>query len=301
MPTFDSPRPIVATLDLQVANVYVVAEDRADTVVDISPTNAGNRDDVFAAERTRADYADGRLEVRTPRTWRRYSWSSDGGSTDVRIHCPAASDVAVTGAMIAVRATGRLGRVRVVTSVGTVQVERAAAVVLRTGGLGDLTVGRVDQDAELSTGSGAIIVASIGRAAEVKNANGDTRIGAVGGDAQIRNANGDILVERAGGAVTAKTGNGHIRLCRVVSGAVTAESGCGRIEVAIAAGVTAWLDLRTGYGQVRNDLVATTEPAAAESSAHVRARSAAGDIIITRAEPGAATPPGQLLVEPAHR
>ena len=71
MPTFDTPEPISATIDVAVGDVRISAGDRTDTVVDVRPSDASNDDDVKAAELTRVEYANGQLLVKAPklRSW----------------------------------------------------------------------------------------------------------------------------------------------------------------------------------------------------------------------------------------
>ena len=92
MPTFDTPEPISATIDLAVGDVRISAGDRADTVVDVRPSDASNEADVKAAEQTRVEYADGQLLVKAPKL-RSWLIRSAGGSVDVTIELPAGSHV----------------------------------------------------------------------------------------------------------------------------------------------------------------------------------------------------------------
>ena len=57
---FATPEPIDAVVDLVVGDVRVAAGDRADTVVEVRPSDSGRRADVTAAEQARVDYDDGR-------------------------------------------------------------------------------------------------------------------------------------------------------------------------------------------------------------------------------------------------
>lgn len=285
MPTFTSAQPITAALELAVAAVHVAATDGQEVTVEVTPADPGRRNDVLAAERTRVEFAEGRLTVRTAQTWRRYSWTSDGGAIDVRIACPSGSALSVSGAMVSVRATGSYGLLQVATSLGEVSVDDARSVELAVSGVGDITVARVIRDAQVSTTSGAIRLTSIGGDVEVKNSNGHTWIGQVGGQARVKAGNGDIVIDAAAADVTAKTSNGLVHLGRVERGEIVAESGCGRVEVNVAPGLAAWLDLQTGYGQVHNYLDGSAPPAPGDPLVRVRARSAAGDLSIRRADP----------------
>ena len=49
MRTFDTPRPITITVELNVGDVRVVAADRADTVVNVRPTDEAKKAEEMAA------------------------------------------------------------------------------------------------------------------------------------------------------------------------------------------------------------------------------------------------------------
>jgi DUF4097 and DUF4098 domain-containing protein YvlB len=118
--------------------------------------------------------------------------------------------------------------------------------------------------------------------AVIKNSNGDTRIRQINGDVRVKAANGDIDVGRCGGSVNAKTANGDIRVGGVRRGLVVAETATGQIEIAIAGGAAAWLDLDTHFGRVHNALEATERPQVGDDAVEVRARTGFGDITIRR-------------------
>ena len=52
MPRFTTTEPIYLELDLSIADVWIDASDRTDTVVEVLPGDPSKRDDVSAAERT---------------------------------------------------------------------------------------------------------------------------------------------------------------------------------------------------------------------------------------------------------
>ncbi|MDQ6885427.1 MAG: hypothetical protein M3077_14515, partial [Candidatus Dormibacteraeota bacterium] len=68
MQTFETPEAISIDFDVEFGNVRVIAGDRKTTVVEVRPGREGRRADIEAAERTRVQLADGRLEVRAPRS-----------------------------------------------------------------------------------------------------------------------------------------------------------------------------------------------------------------------------------------
>jgi hypothetical protein len=268
MPTFETPKPISVTLELGVGDLRIAASDRADTVVEVEPSDPAKPSDVTAAEKTSVEYANGVLQIKAPRRWKRYTFRGGGESIDVRIELPTGSQLGGEAALAALRCTGTLGECR-----------------YKTGG-SDITMDQVAGAAELTTGTGAVRVSRIGGAATVKNGNGDTWIGEVVGDLQVKAANGKITVDQARAAVTAKTANGDIHLDEVARGAIVAETACGKVDVAVRSGVAAWLDLHSGFGHVRNLLDSSEHPGPSEETVEVRARSSFGDITVRRAEIG---------------
>jgi DUF4097 and DUF4098 domain-containing protein YvlB len=280
MPAYQTPEPISVVLELRVAGVRVAAEDREDTVVEVRPSDGSKRDDVNAAEQTRVEYADGRLLVKTPRRLREWSPSSDGGSIDVQIGLPAGSELIGRAAVGGFRCTGALGRCELRSSAGEIRLDRAAAVKLVTAG--DILVERATGNVELTTATGEVRADEIDGAAVIKNSNGDVHVGEIRGELRVKSANGDVEIGRCHDSVTAMTANGDISVGTIDRGSVVASTGRGRIEVGIADGIAAWLDLDTSFGRVYSDLDASDGPEPAEERVEVRARTGFGDITIHR-------------------
>jgi DUF4097 and DUF4098 domain-containing protein YvlB len=281
MPTFDTPGPISVTLELLIGDARITASERADTVVEVRPTDESNDEDVRAAEQTRVEYADGNLLVKTPKSWRHFLLSSDGGSVDVLIDLPSGSHIRGTAALGALRCAGRLGECRLTTAAGDIELDHASALTATTA-TGRIAVHRVDGTAEVKTSSGTVHIAAIDGSAVVKNSNGDTWVGDITGDLRVSTANGKISVSRAHADVHASNANGDIRIGDVARGTVTAKTANGEVEVGIREGTAAWLDLDTKFGSVRNELDAAGRPAGENPTVEVTARTGLGDIIIRR-------------------
>ncbi|MQA86972.1 MAG: DUF4097 family beta strand repeat protein [Streptosporangiales bacterium] len=281
MPTFDTPEPISVTIDLGVGDARITASDRSDTVVEVRPSDGSNESDVKAAEQTHVEYAGGRLLVKAPKTWRRYSFFNDGGSVDLTIELPAGSHVQGDAAMAAFRCQGRLGECRLKTATGDLLLDHTGALRLNTG-IGDITVGRAAGNTEVTTGSGAVRIGEVDGAAVIKNSNGDIRVGEVGGDLRLNTANGGISVDHALAGVSANTANGDVRIGEVVRGSVALKTALGELEVGIRDGTSAWLDVNTQHGHVHNWMDASERPEQSDDTVEVRARTAYGDITIRR-------------------
>ena len=280
MPTFDTPEPISVSVDLGVGDVRIVASDRADTVVDVRPSDPAKASDVTAAEQTRVEYAGGTLLIKTPKGWQKWTSWGGRGSIDVRIDLPAGSQVRGAAGVATLRCTGRIGECRYRTGVGDILLEEAGPVEL-TCGVGEVTVDVAVGRARI-TSAGAVRIGRIEGPAVVKNHNGDTWIGEVTGEARVHASNGSISIDVARAGIVAKTANGDVRIGEVAGGAVVAQSAFGALEVGVRDGVAAWLDLETKFGAVRNDLDAAERPEPGEDAVEVRAHTSMGDITIHR-------------------
>ncbi|MGH3742536.1 MAG: DUF4097 family beta strand repeat-containing protein [Micromonosporaceae bacterium] len=278
MPNYETPNPISVTLELGVGYLRIAASDRPDTVVEVRPSDEADESDVKAAQQVRVDYANGMLQVTGPR--RAFDFSKKTRSVDVSIELPSGSQVAAHLLMGDIRCAGRLGECRLKTS-GNVRLERTGPLRLHTG-FGHITAAGIAGNAEISTGTGKIQIGEVEGAAEVKNSNGDTTIDAVAGDVRVRNANGGIAIERAGAGVDVKTSNGSIRLGEVVRGSVVLGTAAGNLDIGIAEGTAAWLEVNTGFGHVRNQMDSAARPEKADETVEVRGRTSYGDITIHR-------------------
>ncbi|MFI1157329.1 DUF4097 family beta strand repeat-containing protein [Streptomyces sioyaensis] len=281
MPSFDTPEPISATAHVEAGSIQFTASDRLDTVVEVRPRDPKQDRDVRSAEQTEVTYASGTLTVRTPKL--RNSLRRPG-TVDVTVELPTGSRIDMTGAWAQVLGEGRLGEVRVKTSSGDVRLDTTGPLQL-TASHGSITVDRVEGKAEITTSSGSLRVGLIDGPATLKNSHGSTTVGAATGELRVSGANGDIDIVRAEGSVAATTANGTLRVAEVARGTVQLETSYGAIEVGIREGTAAWLDVSSGFGQVRNTLTASESPEKAEDTVEVRARTRHGNIDILRAKP----------------
>ncbi len=282
MPTFETPEPISVTLKVAVGNIYVAASRRADTTVEVLPTDRSSKGDIAAAAETRIEYGDGTLSVRDASRWRQFGWWDKKRSVDVRIELPSGSRLQCDAIVVGFESVGPLGDCRVTTGAGEIHVEQAGPAQLETGA-GDVTAGHILEWVKIKTGSGTVRVGSVEGAATIHNANGTTLLSEAGGKVDVGAANGRITVDRAHDSVVARTAMGDIAIGEVEAGEVTARTAFGKVEVGIREGVAAWLDLTTKYGHVSNGLDAAEPPDAAQPTVEVHVHTYAGVIRIYRA------------------
>jgi hypothetical protein len=280
MPTFQTPEPISVTVELGVAAVRLVAADRTDTQVVVRPTDESDESDVKTAGQVGVEYANGTLTITGPKS-RAFDFSRKTRSVDISIELPTGSRVSGSVQAGDLHGTGRLGECRFKTGAGHLRLADTGPLRLDTGA-GHVSAAEIAGNAEIHTGSGKVVLGQIEGTAEVKNSNGDIEIDTVTGEARLRTSNGDISVERAAAGVEAKTANGSLRLGEVARGAVVLETGMGDLEVGIADGTAAWLEVKTGFGRVRNLLDNTDRKPDETDTVEVRARTTHGDITIRR-------------------
>ena len=178
MPTFNTPEPISAVLDIPAGRIQFTAADRADTVVEILPADASKARDVKAAEEAQVAYGDGvlRIEV-SPKN----EYFGPSGAVAVTVQLPAGSPVEVKAASAELRSVGRLGDFAVKSDHGSIVLEDVASARITTAA-GDVSVGRLNGPAEIRTSKGDIRIAEAVRGTVVLRTDaGDVEVGAAAG------------------------------------------------------------------------------------------------------------------------
>jgi DUF4097 and DUF4098 domain-containing protein YvlB len=232
-------------------------------VVDVRPSNDKRKADVEAAEKTRVDLVDGRLEVRGARP-RHLGLLGRPGSIEVVVQLPAGSEIRGLISYGYFNVEGRAGDCSIKTSYGDVRVGDAGALDLHTS-YGDINVGRAAGAAEMSLSWGTI------------------RIGEANAATNIKSAGGDIVVEKSLGDVQARTSYGEVRVVEASRGSLTLATSFGAVRVGVAQGTATRLDLITETGNVRNQLEESDGQPQTENTLMVRAHTKFGDITISRA------------------
>ncbi|MGP4102548.1 DUF4097 family beta strand repeat-containing protein [Nonomuraea sp. KM90] len=274
MTTFDTPEPITATIDIETGHVTIRADDRATTRVQVRPSDPASDADAQAAVLTTVEYANGRLKVQAPKNKLR-SLFGRPPSIEVTIELPHDSHVEATTAA-GFHSRGRLGTATVETTIGSIHLDHAAGLQLRTG-VGDIAVTRADGLLDATTSSGNIQIGAADGTAVATTTSGNITIGEATGDLRLKAIKGDIVVTRALAAVTATTSIGDIRIGQVTRGTIVLETNCGRLELAVEDGTATKLDLNTNHGKVHNELSETAESG---EIIDIRARTGIGDIML---------------------
>ena len=163
---------------------------------------------------------------------------------------------------------------------------RVGAVTFRSGS-GDLQIEEVAGDASAKTASGDVAIALVGGDLTTHGASGDVLIGQILGGLTARTASGDVLVGAIEGSSTVITVAGDIKIGSVSTGTTALRSVSGDIEIGVARGTSAYLDLSSTSGDVITELTDLASPEG-YADLELAATTVSGDVAIRRATPVAA-------------
>jgi Putative adhesin len=276
MPTFTTPGPVTATVEVAGAQVRVTASDRTDAVVLVEPRNPASRKDVTVAGKTKVDLADGQLTVKTTTP------GDKDGSVAITVGLPAGSSLAAYLAHSSVQVDGSLGQCELHMASGRVQLDRIDALRANISS-GEVEIGHIAGRADIDGGTFSVRIGEVDGPAGITNAGGRAWIGHATADLELSSGSGGFDIDRADGSVTATTASGAIRIGRLTRGQAKLMNGSGNIEVGISEGTAARVDANSERGSVRNSVASQESPATSDALVSVHARTRHGDIIIQRA------------------
>ncbi|MEO5921473.1 MAG: DUF4097 family beta strand repeat-containing protein [Pseudolysinimonas sp.] len=279
MPEYQTDGPIDVAIDVVMGRVEVTASERTDVDVRVEPSNPSKKSDVRAAAETVVEYLDGRVTVAAPRKYSRLIGPGKSESVDVTIDVPNGSRITAENSFGKVVTHGSLGATRIKSSSGDVSVERAEHLEVHASS-GEVVIGHLDGDLELTSGNGATRIDYLGGTAALKSSNGDIHIGVAGGALTAKLANGSIDIREALDSVTARSSYGKIRIDEVSSGVIQLDASYGEVLVGIRHGVAAWLDIQSKNGVARNGMSDDDGPSGSEGTVEVRVRTNYGDITV---------------------
>ncbi|MEY9878379.1 DUF4097 and DUF4098 domain-containing protein YvlB [Streptacidiphilus sp. MAP12-33] len=193
MQKFDTTAPVAAVVEIPAGRVRLIATDRTDTVVEVAPADPAKSRDVKTAEQIEVSYSDGVLRVAAAPA--RHAVIGHAGAVEVTVQLPAGSRVEARSEAAELHSVGRLGDLAFEGAYRHIKIDEVASLRL-TAVDGDVEVGRLGGDAEISTSRGAITVAE-----------------AVSGTVHLTTQMGDITVGAAPGvSASLDAGTGHGRV-----------------------------------------------------------------------------------------
>lgn len=282
MPTFATPGPIAATVEVAGARVRVTASDRTDTVVLVEPIDRASRKDVKVAEKTKVGFVGGELSVKTT------ACGDRTGSIAITIDLPTGSSLAAYLAYSEVQADGPLGECELHVASGRVRLDRINELRANIAS-GEVAIGHIAGRATIDGGAFAMRIGEVNGAARLSNSGGRAWIGHASTDVDFSSASCDFDIDRADGSITATTASGAIRIGRMSHGHARLMNGSGNIEVGIGEGTAASVDANSERGAMHNFASSHENRDPSDHKVMVYARTRHGDIVIQRATTGPQT------------
>jgi hypothetical protein len=273
MPTFATPGPIAATVQVAGAQVRVTASDRTDTVVLVEPVNEASPSDVKVASKTKVDFAGGQLSVKTTVP------GDKNGSVAITIELPASSSLVAYLAHSRVHADGPLGDCELHMASGRVQLDRIDGLQANIAA-GEAAVGHIAGPASIDGGAFAARIGEVIGTLRLASSAGQIWIGHAAADLDLGSGSGGFDIDRADGSVIAKTGDGAIRIGRLTRGQAELLNRSGNIEIGIAEGTATQVEANSERGTVRNSVPSPAGPGRFDDKVAVHARTRYGDIVI---------------------
>jgi hypothetical protein len=279
MPAYESRTPIDADIDVSAGHIEVVASDRADTTVEVTPTNPGRSGDVSLARAATVAFEDNRLRVHVPGRLKVLGPGRD--SVDVRVELPTGSRAGIEASYGSVRVRGELGATRIVARYGNVSADRVGDLAL-VSPHGEVDIAEVDGGLDVKAAYGHVRIGRIAGAARLRGAHGTLTLGTTEGQVDVTTS-GPLTIERALGDVTARTAYGAIHVLEAEGGILRLESTYKEVEVGVPAGVAAWVDAASAHGVVRSELTPDPEAAGTDRTIELHLRANWADVLIRRA------------------
>src|SRR4029453_17107442 len=244
---------------------HVVVDNFGGGSITVEP---GSRQDLVEASIDAADDKfGGQVEIRHEHDWLRISFPQ------FPWHAKAHLRLAVPGGLTFLIKTGSAD-ISISADIGSSKI---------ISGSGDIIIGNA-VDLDCGSGSGTISVARVeGNGARLSSGSGDVSIGEGNSPITAKSGSGEVVVKPLRGtSLRANSGSGDIAVA-ATTGSVDLRSASGSLTVGVADNLPVWLDLNSVSGDIRIGLESTTQPEPGEPYLTLRARTASGDIAVSRA------------------
>jgi DUF4097 and DUF4098 domain-containing protein YvlB len=279
MQTFSTPQPVRLHVELWEGSITVVAGETDITTVELVPESAGAAAQELI-DRATVEQRGNDIVVSLPKS--RGGLFRRGAGVDGTIHVPLTSAASVQSASADVELLGVLGNVQVSTASGDIEIEHAQGCTVRTSS-GDASIGTVNGTCSVKSGSADVSIELVAGDCDLATGSGDLEVGTVAGRLSVKSGSGDVVVRSGDGDVDALAGSGDVTLQRVKHGEVRAKTGSGDIEIGVADGTAAYLDIMTMSGDVASELDGAEAPRDGDPTVKIRVVSGSGDVVLQRA------------------
>ncbi len=277
MYTFDTPQPVDLRAEIWQGEIYIHAEERDTTTAELESLH-GDAQELI--EHTRVEQRGSEVSVLTPKG--KSGFFRTRGEIRATIRVPLRSNVQLESASADSDLHGELGDVRIASGSGDVRIEFGEDIQVRTGS-GDVDIVTAAGRCDTKCGSGDLKVETIGGDADMVSGSGDVILGHAAQSLKVKTGSGDIVVREAGEMIDAMAGSGDLRVKRFEHGKLRAKTGSGDIQIGVADGTAAYLDITTVTGDVRSSLDASDAPSDGDQTVELSIQSGTGDVVLQRA------------------
>lgn len=277
MYTFDTPQPVDLRAEIWQGEIYIHAEERDTTTVELESLH-GDAQEII--EHTRVEQRGSEVSVLMPKG--KSGFFRNRGEIRATIRVPLRSNVQLESASADSDLHGELGDVRIASGSGDVRIEFGEDIQVRTGS-GDVDIVTAAGRCDTKCGSGDLKVETVGGDADLVSGSGDVVLGHVAQSLKVKTGSGDIVVRDAGEMIDAMAGSGDLRVKRFEHGKLRAKTGSGDVQIGVADGTAAYLDIMTVTGDVRSSLDASDAPSDGDQTVELSIQSGTGDVVLQRA------------------
>ncbi len=277
MYTFDTPQPVDLRAEIWQGEIYVHAEERDTTTVELESLH-GDAQELI--EQTRVERRGSEVSVLMPKV--KSGFFRSRGEIRATIRVPLSSNVHLQSASADSDLHGELGDVSIASGSGDVRIEFGENIQVRTGS-GDVDIVTAAGRCDTKCGSGDLKVETVGGDADMVSGSGDVVLGHVAQALKVKTGSGDIVVRDAGDLIDAMAGSGDLRVKRFEHGKLRAKTGSGDVQIGVADGTAAYLDIMTVTGDVRSSLDASDAPSDGDQTVELSIQSGTGDVVLQRA------------------
>jgi Toastrack DUF4097 len=273
MQVFETPGDVSLRIRIPSGRVVVGTTDAPRTEIELVPLGRRGEDAVEQIEISH-DERSGRhlisVEQRDRIRWGplQISW---GGDVEVRVNCPAGTELEFSGASAALRAEGRYGKVSARTASG------------------DIRLGEVEGKLEIKTASGDVDLEKVvSDHASLVTVSGDVEVGSAEGRLTLRTVSGDVDFGVARGPVTISTTSGDVQLKSLEAGELQIQSVSGDARIGVGRGTRIFVDATSVSGDMKSELDVGDESPTEESGGSgevvpVHVKTVSGDVSLVRA------------------
>lgn len=270
--TFNTPEPTSVYVEIGTGRVAVHATETDTTEVEVAGRHA---DDVTVEQQG------DQIVVIGPRRAGFLPFDNDNDLA-VTVTLPLDSELSTKLGSADVRASGRLGAVRIKCGSGDVSLDEVGQDTVVQSGSGDIRLDTARGDLRVKTGSGSTQLGLVTASTVVVSGSGRIVIDSAAGETVAKSGSGDVRIGSTDHHVSMTSGSGDLEVASISRGSVKAKTASGDVAVGVPAGVPVWTDVSTVTGDVSSNLEGAGRPEEGQDHVEIRATSVSGDVVLTQ-------------------